>query len=235
MTYRLKWAAWEWLYTAAQCRCIGMEVRLEGPAGRVVDLVGVGPGNTIYLVEVKASRSDFARDDHTLQEMADLKCQEASWSKRIQLAQRTLSQVESYARRTQPKSWEEAFPYRQAQSDLERLTQQRQSYFDRLATYSIKFHDPKFLAIADFHYLISPPGVIPKKRVPPQWGLLDETPEVAVTAPKQEIRKNSGIISNVLRSIARSNTTAMMRAQGVLFGQEGPIFPQPVGQEAEFR
>ena len=42
LTYRLKWAAWEWLYTMAQCRCVGMEVRLEGPAGRVVNLVGVG-------------------------------------------------------------------------------------------------------------------------------------------------------------------------------------------------
>ena len=221
LTYRLKWAAWEWLYTVAQCRCVGMEVRLEGPAGRVMDLVGVGPSNTIYVVEVKASRADFARDDHTLEELAALKAQDATWSGRIQLAQQTLSQAASYAKINQPESWEEAFPYRQALADLQRLTKKRQSYLGRLATYSVKFHDPKFLAIADYNYLIAPPGVIPRKRVPLQWGLLTETPDVVVSAPKQEIRKNPGIISNVLRAIARSNTTSMMRAQGVGFGREG--------------
>ena len=59
-TYRLKWAAWEWLYTVAQCRTIGVEVRLEGPGGRIVDLAAVGPGNTVYVVEVKSSQIFFA-------------------------------------------------------------------------------------------------------------------------------------------------------------------------------
>ena len=189
LTYRLKWAAWEWLYTVVQCRCIGMEVRLEGPAGRVVDLVGVGLGNTIYLVEVKASRADFARDDHTLEELAALKAQDASWSGRIQLAQRTLTQAASYAKQIQPESWQEAFPYRQARADLQRLTKKRQSYLDRLSTYSVKFHDPKFLAIADYNYLIAPPAVIPRKRVPAQWGLLTETPDVVVTAQNRKYGK----------------------------------------------
>ena len=187
----------------------------------MVDLVAVGPGNTIYLVEVKASRADFARDDHTLEELAALKAQDTTWSGRIQLPQRTLTQAASYAKVNQPASWQEAFPYRQALADLQRLTKKRQSYLDRLATYSIKFHDPKFLAIADYNYLIAPPGVIPRKRVPDQWGLLTETPDVVVTGSKQEIRKNPGIISNALRAIARSNTTSMMRAQGVGFGREG--------------
>ena len=40
-----------------------MEVRLEGPFGRVVDLVGVGRSNAVYIVEVKSSRSDLKRDD----------------------------------------------------------------------------------------------------------------------------------------------------------------------------
>ena len=71
-TYRLKWSAWEWLFTVAGCRSIGMEVRLEGPGGRVVDLVGVGPGNIVYVVEVKASRPDFSRDNHTKQDLEAL-------------------------------------------------------------------------------------------------------------------------------------------------------------------
>ena len=63
LTYRLKWAAWRWLYSVAECRAIGMEVRLEGPFGRVVDLVGIGKNNIVYIVEVKSSRSDLKRDD----------------------------------------------------------------------------------------------------------------------------------------------------------------------------
>jgi len=144
----------------------------------------------------------------------------------MQLAERTLNQAESYAKVNQPESWQEVFPYRQALADLQRLTKKRQSNLDCLATYSVKFHDPKFLAIADYNYLIAPPGVIPRKRVPAQWGLLTETPDIVVPAPKQEIRKTPGIISNVLRAIARSNTTSMMRAQGVRFDQEGAIFPE---------
>ena len=38
---------------------------MQGPWGSVVDVVGIGPSNTIYVVEVKASRADFARDNHT--------------------------------------------------------------------------------------------------------------------------------------------------------------------------
>ena len=42
-----------------------------------------------------------------------------------------------------------------------------------------------------------------------------------LAAPQKDIRKSTGIVSNILRAIARSNTTAMMRAQGVRFGPEG--------------
>ena len=73
---------------------------------------------------------------------------------------------------------------------------------------------------------MAPPGVIPRHRVPPQWGLLDGAPQVVVPAPAKEVRKNTGIISNILRSIARSNTTTMMRQQGVLFTPDGAVFPR---------
>ena len=65
LTYRLKWSAWEWLHIQAKCRSIAFEVRLEGPFGRIADVVGIGPENRVYLIEVKSSRSDKARDDHT--------------------------------------------------------------------------------------------------------------------------------------------------------------------------
>ena len=42
----------------------------------------------------------------------------------------------------------------------------------------------------------------------------------------KEIRKNTGIISNVLRAIARSNSASMMRARGVRFTEDGAKFPE---------
>jgi hypothetical protein len=49
--------------------------------------------------------------------------------------------------------------------------------------------------------------------------LLDETPAVSLPAHPKEVRKNTGIVSNFLRAIARSNTTSMMRSQGMAFGK----------------
>ena len=113
-----------------------------------------------------------------------------------------------------------------ALADYERLRREEQTYRERVATYSIKFHDPRFLAIADYHYIMAPTGLVPAIQMPPQWGLLNDTPEVVISAPKKEVRKNAGIISNVLRSIARSGATSMMRAQGVLFTEDGAVFPR---------
>ena len=231
-TYQLKWAAWEWLYTVAQCRCVGFEVRLEGPGGRVVDLVGVGPNNTVYIVEVKASRSDFKRDDHTPRELKDLGAPGEVVAQKLRLAEQILVQTTEYAKSVNPQDWEMAPAYRAALADCQRLVREQSTYQNRLAKYSIKLHDPRFLGIADCHYLMAPRGLIPRNRVPPQWGLLDGTPEVVVPAPQKAIRKNTGIISNILRSISRSNTTAMMRSQGVMFTQEGAVFPRQ-GTEQE--
>ena len=72
ITYALKWAAWRWLRDEADCKAIAFEVRLEGPSGRIADVVGVGPENLVYVVEVKSSRSDAARDDNTKRKAAKL-------------------------------------------------------------------------------------------------------------------------------------------------------------------
>lgn len=150
LTHRLKWAAWEWLYNVGQCRSIGMEVRLEGPWGRVVDLVGVGPKNTIYVVEVKSSLADFARDNHTPEDLAALQAQAQVFARRTALAQETLDQCRVYAQEIRPEDWEEVHAYRQALSDCQRLARECKRYEARLATYSIKFHDSRFLGIADY-------------------------------------------------------------------------------------
>ena len=207
LTYRLKWEAWEWLYCVARCRCIGLEVRLQGPLGPVVDVVGVGPGNAIYVVEVKASRSDFARDNHTESDIARLRKRYGSLARRIELA--------------------DAPGYRTPAGDLERLLQEQERLRERLTTVSTKFHDPRFLSIADYHHIMAPRGVVLVEMLPDGWGLLEPEPGEVVAAPPKIVRKNNGIMTNVLRAVARANATAMMRAHGVRWSEDGAEFPRP--------
>ena len=86
VTYELKWAAWRWLRDQAGCKAIAFEVRLEGPRGRIADVVGVGPQNRVYVVEVKASRSDAARDDNTKRKAAKLEGQRAAIDETVELS-----------------------------------------------------------------------------------------------------------------------------------------------------
>ena len=217
LTYDLKMAAWEWLYRQAGCRVIGLEVKLEGPGGRIVDLAAVGPQNIFYIVEVKSSRSDFSRDDHTAGDFSELQGREGVVAGRTELAKETLRQAAEYAKQTSPEAWREVPAFKQALFDYRRVAGKEEAYHSRVASFSTKFHDPGFLGIADFHYLIAPRGVVTRSGLPPQWGLLDETPAVSLPAPRKETRKNMGVVSNFLRAIARSNTTSMMRSQGIGF------------------
>jgi len=212
LAYRLKWEAWEWLYHEARCRCIGLEVRLQGPWGSVVDVVGVGPGNTIYVVEVKASRADFARDNHTEADIDRLRKRQDALDRRIQLAR--------------------APGYLSSNGDGKRLEREAERLRERLATVSTKFHDPRFLSIADYHYIMAPRGVVLAEMIPPGWGLLEPGPIEIVAPPAKAIRKNTGIVSNVLRATARANTASMMRAHGVTFGAAGAAFPRPSDSRA---
>ena len=151
-TYRLKWAAWEWRYNTAGCRCIGFEARRHGPWGRIVDVAAVGPGNRVYVVEVKSSRANFTRDNHTDADVARLRQRAAALSRRIALAE-----TPGYCSRN---------------DDRERLARERERLRERLATISTKFHDPRFLAAADYYYIMAPTGAAPTEMLPPQWGLL---------------------------------------------------------------
>ncbi|PKB70500.1 MAG: hypothetical protein BZY87_10255 [SAR202 cluster bacterium Io17-Chloro-G6] len=217
LTYDLKMAAWEWLYHEAGCRVIGLEVKLEGPGGRIVDLAAVGPQNTFYIVEVKSSRPDFLRDDHTAGDFSELRGRELAVEGRTDLAKETLRQAVEFAKEKYPDAWREVPAFKQALADYRRVAGKEEAYRNRVTSFSTKFHDPKFMGIADFHYLIAPKGVVTRSSVPPQWGLLDQTPAVILPAAPKEVRKNTGIVSNFLRAIARSNTTSMMRSQGLGF------------------
>ena len=164
-------------------------MRLQGPWGAVIDVVGVGPGNVIYAVEVKASRADFARDNHTAADIDRLRRRQDALKRRIEL--------------------DRAPGYRPWNGDGNRLEQEAERLQERLATVSTKFHNPRFLSIADYHYIMAPRGVynVLTEMIPPGWGLLEPGPAETVAAPAKAIRKNTGIVSNVLRAIARANTT----------------------------
>lgn len=217
LTYDLKMAAWEWLYREAGCRVIGLEVKLEGPGGRIVDLAAVGPQNTFYIIEVKSSRSDFSRDDHTGGDLTELQDRERNVMGRTDLAKETLRQALGFAKETSPDFWRDVPAFKQALSDYQRVSGKEKAYRNRVATFSTKFHDSRFMGIADFHYLIAPKGVVTRSSLPPRWGLIDEASELSLPAPRKDVRKNTGIVSNFLRAIARSNTTSMMRSQGMSF------------------
>ena len=225
LTYGLKWAAWEWLYKCARCRSIGFEVKLEGPFGRTIDVVGVGPENTIYVVEVKASRADLFRDDHGPRDRAKLAGMAPTVEGRTELAAQILHQASERVEQEDPENWEGHEGYRLARADYERVSHQEMAYRRRLERYSGKFRDPRFGALGDFHYVMAPKRLIRRREVPPGWGLLDDSPSEVVQAPRKEVRKGSGIMSNVLRAIARANTTSMMRHHGVTFHEGEAVFP----------
>lgn len=212
LTYRLKWTAWEWLYREAGCRAIGFEVRLEGPFGRVADLVGLGPDNAVYVVEVKSSRADMRRDDHTEHDVSRLGEASLAMEEASNLTRAILEQTEEHARSINPDGWEEAPAVKQARTEHRRVTERKEALARRMETFSTKFHDPAFLRCADYHYLMAPSGLLRPPEMPPYWGLLDDAGATVVEAPPKQVRR---VTRNVLRAIARANTRDLMKACGV--------------------
>jgi hypothetical protein len=207
ITYRLKWAAWEWLYHEARCRAVGFEVRLEGPFGRIADVVGVGPGNRVYLVEVKSSRSDLSRDDNTERDRTRVEARVPGIQEAVRLTAGVLEAAANYARSDRDDGWQSDPGYRQALRDHARVVRRAEALRERLATYSTKFHDPAYLRVAHCHYIMAPGGLLARSELPPMWGLLDETPKVLVEAPAKQVRDAT---AHVLRAVARANTRDMM-------------------------
>ena len=231
LTYRLKWAAWEWLHMQAKCRSIAFEVRLEGPFGRIADVVGIGPENRVYLIEVKSSRSDKARDDHTPDDYRRLADREPVVEESVRLTAGILEAAAGYARTPAPvgapargetDNWREDAGYRQALRDHASTVRQKVRLRERIATFSTKFHDQAYLRCAHFHYVMAPAGLIRTTEVPPMWGLLDEHLNARVEAPYKQVPEAT---RHVLRAISRANSRDLMNAYGVQRSKEGLEFP----------
>ena len=93
LTYALKWAAWKWLWEVARCRVVGFEVRLEGPFGRIADVVGLGPENRVFLIEVKSTRTDLRRDDNNERTREKLVAKSKSLDRAVELTENVLSEA----------------------------------------------------------------------------------------------------------------------------------------------
>ena len=205
-TYALKWAAWQWLRDQAGCKAIAFEVRLEGPSGRIADVVGVGPENRVYVVEVKSSRSDAARDDNTKRKAAKLARQRAVIDESVALSGGILEAAAKYV-----PGMRETDEVRLVRREHEDAVKKRERHARRVSTLSVKFHDDAFLRIAHCHYVMAPRGLLRPSELPPYWGLLDESPSVVAEAPIKQIREST---QHVLRAIARANTRDLMTACG---------------------
>ena len=223
LTYALKLAAWEWLYSVARCDVIGFEVRLEGPGGRIVDVAGVTRDKALYVVEVKSSVSDFRRDDNDARDKSRLRSEEEALDRMTALTQEIVEEASN------------EIAAAQATLDLELLTQKASKRKDRESRMSTKFHDPGFLRVADYNYLMLPTSAVRRNKLPPYWGLLapEPQPHVVKEAPRVGGSRPPHMYAAILRAIARSNTRDMMRAHGVEWTLDGIKFPAPDSQVEE--
>ena len=204
LTYALKWAAWDWLYTVARCRAIGFEVAFEGPGGRIVDVAGVNKDKELYVVEVKSSLADFRRDDNDSRDQEQLRREEEANDRMASLTREILEGAEDEDTATQ------------ATLDVQMLTQRSTRLKERAGRLSTKFHDPRFMRVADYNYLMVPSKAVRRNQLPPLWGLLAPTPKphAVIEAPRVGGSRPTHMYAAVLRAIARSNTRDMMRVRG---------------------
>lgn len=210
LTYDLKWAAWRWLYEHANCRVIGFEVRLEGPSGRIADVVGVDRSNRVYLVEVKASRSDLQKDNHTARDKKRLLEDSNGLAEAAEFA----SELAGIAGQASNAAATLVAGVRESAVARHRATERR------LAVFSTKFHDSAYLRAADFHYLMAPHGLVWPGDLPPFWGLLNERAEMVAEAPPKQVRR---VTAHVLRAIGQANTRDLMKACGQEIKTSEPV------------
>ena len=212
LTYALKWAAWKWLWDVAGCRLIGFEVRLEGPFGRIADVVGIGPENRVFLIEVKSSRADLRRDDNNERTREKLVAKSKSLDRAVELTQRVLSEAAESAEGPKDdgdSSGKSSRAVAIAEANASSFIKKSESIKKRIEILSVKFHDLAYLRCADYHYIMAPHRMIRATELPDQWGLLNQRSEIVVEAPLKQVKR---VTPHVLRAIARANTRDLMKA-----------------------
>ena len=214
LTYSMKWAAWNWLWKVAGCRLIGFEVRLEGPFGRIADVVGLGPENRVFLIEVKSSRSDLHRDDNNERSREKLVAKSKSLDAAVELTKTVLSAASrsAHGELAGGVSGSDSFRSRAvstAEADARTVARKSESTKKRIEVLSTKFHDSAYLRCADYHYIMAPHRMIRTTELPEQWGLLNQRSETVVEAPLKQVKR---VTQHVMRAIGRANTRDLMKA-----------------------
>lgn len=219
-TYRIKWEAWAYLW-AHGCREIGFEV----PVSRghfIADVVGVAGGKTVWIVEVKVSRSDLLRDHETPAATAR-RAKARDQSERLRDLAGALRDYEVTVRRAighcarHPQCPGYKWLSREASAAHHRSLQQiaRSS--------SGKFSHPTFLGKGHHFVLACPAGLATAEDLPPQWGLIHSETDIAKKPPRQPGEKADA--AAVMRAIAHANTTAIMRAHGCTWRNMKRVWP----------
>ena len=214
LTYSMKWAAWKWLWEVAECRLIGFEVRLEGPFGRIADVVGLGPENRVFLIEVKSSRSDLRRDDNNERTREKLVAKSKSLDAVVELTKSVLSAASRSAQNESAGGEGGSGSLRSravstAEVDVRTFARKSDSTKKRIENLSTKFHDAAYLRCADYHYIMAPHRMFRTTELPEQWGLLNQRTETVVEAPLKQVKR---VTQHVMRAIGRSNTRDLMKA-----------------------
>lgn len=211
LTYSMKWAAWNWLWEVAECRLIGFEVRLEGPFGRIADVVGLGPENRVFLIEVKSSRSDLHRDDNNERTREKLVAKSKSLDQAVELTQNVLTAARSAPGKTTvvAHGGTRSRAVSTAEADARAVARKSESTKKRIEVLSTKFHDSSYLRCADYHYIMAPHRMIRTTELPGQWGLLNQRGETVVEAPLKQVKR---VTQHVMRAIGRANTRDLMKA-----------------------
>ena len=196
----------------AECRLVGFEVRLEGPFGRIADVVGLGPENRVFLIEVKSSGADLRRDDNNERTREKLINRSKSLDQAVELTQRVLSKAAESAEVSTDDGDSGGKSTRAvaiAGADATKFIKKSESARKRIEILSVKFHDLAYLRCADYHYIMAPHRMIRSTELPDQWGLLNQRGETVVEAPLKQVKR---VTQHVLRAIARANTRDLMKA-----------------------
>ena len=168
-----------------------------------MDVAGVSKDKELYVVEVKSSLADFRRDDNDSLDRDRLRREEEANDRMASLSQEILEDAGDEDAATQ------------ATLDIEMLSQRSTKLKERAGRLSTKFHDPRFIRVADYNYLMVPSKAVRRNQLPPLWGLLAPTPKphAVIEAPRVGGSRPTHMYAAVLRAIARSNTRDMMRTR----------------------
>jgi Holliday junction resolvase-like predicted endonuclease len=218
-TYRLKWTAWQYLW-AMGCRHIGFEVHV---GNYIADVVGVERGKTVWVVEVKVSRSDFTKDCPPLDKLtASREARAHAEAMAAALTDYELRVRKAFRACCITSHWIQCPGYKwlSAQEEAARRNTYRPPG-GRI--FSNKFRSPMLLDYAHRFVLACPEGLVAAKELPPEWGMIHGDGAVAVKPQKQQ--PTCAQPERIIADIARANALAMMTAHGVRWNGMKPVWP----------